>query len=64
MYEGRLIRYFLKGIHLVQLKTRAEIEGLTPTQASSNSSSDLDGDEINSELQKVFALEDDDVDIL
>ncbi|KAL0919372.1 hypothetical protein M5K25_011463 [Dendrobium thyrsiflorum] len=35
-------------------------EGLTPSQASDDSSSDPDGDEVQSELQKVFALEVDD----
>ncbi|KAH0467973.1 hypothetical protein IEQ34_003006 [Dendrobium chrysotoxum] len=57
-------------IYDIEVKTleleciEAEIEGLTPSQASSDSSSDLDGDEIESELQKVFAPKDDDVGIL
>ncbi|KAH0450996.1 hypothetical protein IEQ34_021688 [Dendrobium chrysotoxum] len=49
MEEG-FIRDFLKGICLVQRKTGAEIERLTPSQASSYSSLDFDGDEIESEL--------------
>ncbi|KAH0457412.1 hypothetical protein IEQ34_012727 [Dendrobium chrysotoxum] len=36
MEEG-FIRGFLKGVRLVQLKTGAEIEGLTPSQASYDS---------------------------
>ncbi|KAH0465088.1 hypothetical protein IEQ34_005191 [Dendrobium chrysotoxum] len=48
---------FLKGVRLVQRKTRVEVEGLTPSQASDDSPLDSDGDEIESELQKAFALE-------
>ncbi|KAH0467650.1 hypothetical protein IEQ34_002683 [Dendrobium chrysotoxum] len=63
--EECFIRCFLKGVRLVQRKTGAEIEGLMTSQASGDSSSDSDGDEIESELQKTFALEDeDDVEIL
>ncbi|KAH0470780.1 hypothetical protein IEQ34_000503 [Dendrobium chrysotoxum] len=63
MHEG-FIRDFLKGVHLVQCKTRAEVEGLIPSQTSDDSSSDSNGVEIESELYKVFALEDDDIEIL
>ncbi|KAH0463770.1 hypothetical protein IEQ34_006556 [Dendrobium chrysotoxum] len=63
--EEGFIKGFLKGFHLVQRKTEVEIKGLTPNQASDDSSSDSDGDEIKSELQKAFALkEDDDIEIL
>ncbi|KAH0448857.1 hypothetical protein IEQ34_022657 [Dendrobium chrysotoxum] len=63
--EECFIRDFLKGVHLVHRKTGAEIEGLRPSQASGDSSSDFDGDEVESELKKAFFLEDeDDVDIL
>ncbi|KAH0455915.1 hypothetical protein IEQ34_015947 [Dendrobium chrysotoxum] len=55
--EEGFIRGFLKGIHLVHRKPRAKAFG--------DSSSDSDGDEIESELQKTFALEDDtDIEIL
>ncbi|KAL0916191.1 hypothetical protein M5K25_013683 [Dendrobium thyrsiflorum] len=64
MEEG-FVRDFLKGVRLVHRKTGAEVEGLTPNQASGDSSSDSDGDEIESELQKAFNLEDDtDIEIL
>ncbi|KAL0919985.1 hypothetical protein M5K25_009081 [Dendrobium thyrsiflorum] len=49
MEEG-FIRGFLKGIRLVHHKTRAEVEGLRPSQTSSDSFSDSDGDEIKNEL--------------
>ncbi|KAH0470758.1 hypothetical protein IEQ34_000481 [Dendrobium chrysotoxum] len=49
MGEG-FIKKFLKGIHLVHRKTRDEIKGLTPSEASSDTSSDSDGDEVESEL--------------
>ncbi|KAI0520564.1 hypothetical protein KFK09_008040 [Dendrobium nobile] len=58
--EEGFIRGFLKGIRLVQRKTGVEVEGLTPSQASDDFSSDSDGDEIESELQRAFALEADD----
>ncbi|KAH0461348.1 hypothetical protein IEQ34_008923 [Dendrobium chrysotoxum] len=61
MEEG-FIRGFLKGVRLVQRKTGAEVEGLTPSQASRDSSSDSNGDDIESELQKTFSLEKDDDD--
>ncbi|KAL0908524.1 hypothetical protein M5K25_023020 [Dendrobium thyrsiflorum] len=57
--EGFIIG-FLKGVRLVQRKTGVVVEGLTPSQASGSSPSDSDGDEIESELQKAFALEVDD----
>ncbi|KAH0464760.1 hypothetical protein IEQ34_004863 [Dendrobium chrysotoxum] len=55
--EEGFIRGFLKGVRLVQRKTGAMIEGLTPSQDSSNSSSNSNGDEVESKLQKTFALE-------
>ncbi|KAL0911275.1 hypothetical protein M5K25_019406 [Dendrobium thyrsiflorum] len=59
--EG-FIRGFLKGVRLMQRKTGVIVDGLTPSQASGDPSSDVDGDEVESELQKVFDLEvDDDV---
>ncbi|KAL0909376.1 hypothetical protein M5K25_020238 [Dendrobium thyrsiflorum] len=64
MEEG-FVRGFLKGVRLVHRKTGAAVEGLTPSQASGDSPSDSDGDEIESELQKAFDLEDDtDIEIL
>ncbi|KAH0450113.1 hypothetical protein IEQ34_020805 [Dendrobium chrysotoxum] len=45
-FEEGFIRGFIMGVCVVQCKTGAEIEGLTPSQASSNTSSDSDGDEI------------------
>ncbi|KAL0915634.1 hypothetical protein M5K25_016067 [Dendrobium thyrsiflorum] len=51
MDEG-FIRGFLKGVRLMQRKTGVTVEGLTPSQASSDPSSDADGDEVESELQK------------
>ncbi|KAH0452649.1 hypothetical protein IEQ34_019948 [Dendrobium chrysotoxum] len=41
---------FLKGDPLVQQKTGVTVEGLTPSQASSDPTSDSDSDEIKSEL--------------
>ncbi|KAL0916469.1 hypothetical protein M5K25_013988 [Dendrobium thyrsiflorum] len=41
-------------------KNGVTVEGLTPSQASGDPSSDLDGDEIESELHMAFALEVDD----
>ncbi|KAH0463404.1 hypothetical protein IEQ34_007986 [Dendrobium chrysotoxum] len=63
MEEG-FIQGFLIGVRLVQLKTGAEVEELTPSQVYDDSSSNSDGVEIESELQKVFSLEDDDVEIM
>ncbi|KAH0454510.1 hypothetical protein IEQ34_016434 [Dendrobium chrysotoxum] len=65
MEEG-FIRGFMKGVRAVQRKTGAEIEGLTPSQASSDPSSDSSGEELESELQKAFSLEEeeDDIEIL
>ncbi|KAH0469485.1 hypothetical protein IEQ34_001043 [Dendrobium chrysotoxum] len=51
---------FLKGVRLMQRKTGVEIEGLTPSQALDDFPLDFDGNEIESELQKAFALEADD----
>ncbi|KAH0455126.1 hypothetical protein IEQ34_017050 [Dendrobium chrysotoxum] len=57
------IRGFMKGVHTVHRKTGAEIEGLTPSQASSDASSDSGGEELESELQRAFALEEDEDDV-
>ncbi|KAH0465958.1 hypothetical protein IEQ34_006061 [Dendrobium chrysotoxum] len=64
--EEDFIRGFMKGVCAVQRKTGADIDGLTPSQASSDPSSDSGGEEIESELQKAFSLEEDedDIDIL
>ncbi|KAH0456748.1 hypothetical protein IEQ34_014655 [Dendrobium chrysotoxum] len=62
MEEG-FIRGFMKGVRLVNRKTGAEVEGLTPSQASVDAPSDSDGDEIESELHKAFDLNEDDADI-
>ncbi|KAL0912757.1 hypothetical protein M5K25_016155 [Dendrobium thyrsiflorum] len=59
IYEG-FNRGFLKGVRLIQRKTGITVEGLTPSQASGDPSSDADGDEVESELQKVFDLDVDD----
>ncbi|KAH0460181.1 hypothetical protein IEQ34_010844 [Dendrobium chrysotoxum] len=64
--EDNFIRGFMKGVRTVHRKTGAEIEGLTPSQASSDASSDSGGEELESELQRAFALgeDEDDVEIL
>ncbi|KAH0468180.1 hypothetical protein IEQ34_003213 [Dendrobium chrysotoxum] len=64
--EDGFIRGFMKGVCAVQRKTGADINGLTPSQASGDPSSDSGGEEIESELQKAFSLEEDedDIDIL
>ncbi|KAH0452641.1 hypothetical protein IEQ34_019940 [Dendrobium chrysotoxum] len=49
--EDGFIRGFMKGVRIVHRKTGAEIEGLTPSQASSDASSDSGGEELESELQ-------------
>ncbi|KAH0458072.1 hypothetical protein IEQ34_013387 [Dendrobium chrysotoxum] len=58
--DDGFIRGFLKGVRLMQRKTGVEIEGLTPNQASNDFPPGSKGDEIESELQKAFALEADD----
>ncbi|KAH0458251.1 hypothetical protein IEQ34_013566 [Dendrobium chrysotoxum] len=58
--DDGFIRGFLKGVRLMQRKTGVEVEGLTPSQASDDFPPGSDGDEIESELQKAFALEADD----
>ncbi|KAH0466615.1 hypothetical protein IEQ34_003853 [Dendrobium chrysotoxum] len=65
MEEG-FIRGFMKGVRAVQRKTGADIDGLTPSQASGDPSSNSGGEEIESELQKAFSLEEveDDINIL
>ncbi|KAH0469389.1 hypothetical protein IEQ34_000947 [Dendrobium chrysotoxum] len=57
------IRGFMKGVRAVHHKTGAEIEGLTPSQASGDASSDSGGEELESELQRAFALEEDEDDV-
>ncbi|KAH0451079.1 hypothetical protein IEQ34_021771 [Dendrobium chrysotoxum] len=63
--EDGFIRDFMKGVRAVQLKTGAEIEGLTP-KASGDPPSDSGGEELESELQQAFSLEEkeEDIDIL
>ncbi|KAH0468004.1 hypothetical protein IEQ34_003037 [Dendrobium chrysotoxum] len=46
--------------HIYERKTKVEVEGLTPSQASDDFPPGSDGDKIESELQKAFALEADD----
>ncbi|KAH0466204.1 hypothetical protein IEQ34_006307 [Dendrobium chrysotoxum] len=58
--EDGFIRGFMKGVRLVQHKTRDKIKGLTPSQASDDTSLDSDGDDVESELQKAFSLEEED----
>ncbi|KAH0458548.1 hypothetical protein IEQ34_013863 [Dendrobium chrysotoxum] len=60
--EEGFTRGFLKGVWLVHRKTGVEIEGLTPSQASEDSSPDSGDKDIESELKKVL-FSDDDVDI-
>ncbi|KAH0453040.1 hypothetical protein IEQ34_017364 [Dendrobium chrysotoxum] len=61
--EDGFIRGFMKGVRIVHRKTGAEIEGLTPSQASGDASSDSGGEELESELQRAFALEEDEDDV-
>ncbi|KAH0459192.1 hypothetical protein IEQ34_012006 [Dendrobium chrysotoxum] len=61
--EDGFIRGFMKGVRIVHRKTGVEIEGLTPSQASGDASSDSGGEELESELQRAFALEEDEDDV-
>ncbi|KAH0453818.1 hypothetical protein IEQ34_018142 [Dendrobium chrysotoxum] len=61
--EDGFIRGFMKGVRTVHRKTGAEIEGLTPSQASGDASSDSGGEEMESELQRAFTLEEDEDDV-
>ncbi|PKU59110.1 hypothetical protein MA16_Dca014852 [Dendrobium catenatum] len=61
--EDGFIKGFMMGVHVVHRKTGAEIEGLTPSQASSDPSSNYSGEELESELQQAFSLEEDEDDI-
>ncbi|KAH0453942.1 hypothetical protein IEQ34_018266 [Dendrobium chrysotoxum] len=61
--EDGFIRGFMKGVRTVHRKTGAEIEGLTPSQASGDASSDFGGEELESELQRAFTLEEDEDDV-
>ncbi|KAH0453791.1 hypothetical protein IEQ34_018115 [Dendrobium chrysotoxum] len=54
---------FMKGVRTVHRKTGAKIERLTPSQASGDASSDSGGEELESELQRAFALEEDEHDV-
>ncbi|KAH0451470.1 hypothetical protein IEQ34_018769 [Dendrobium chrysotoxum] len=54
--EDGFIRGFMKGVRTVHRKTGAEIEGLTPSQASGDASSDSGGEELESELQRAFEI--------
>ncbi|KAH0454108.1 hypothetical protein IEQ34_016032 [Dendrobium chrysotoxum] len=58
--DDGFIRGFMKGVRLMQRKTGVEVEGLTPSQTLDDFLPGSDGDEIESELQKAFALEADD----
>ncbi|KAH0461167.1 hypothetical protein IEQ34_008742 [Dendrobium chrysotoxum] len=59
--EDGFIRGFLKGVRLMQRQTGVQVEGVTPSQASDNFSSGSNGDEIESELQKAFDLDVDEI---
>ncbi|KAH0455563.1 hypothetical protein IEQ34_015595 [Dendrobium chrysotoxum] len=61
--EDGFIRGFMKGVRTVHRKTGAEFEELTPSQASGDASSDSGGEELESELQRAFALEEDEDDV-
>ncbi|KAH0433405.1 hypothetical protein IEQ34_027025 [Dendrobium chrysotoxum] len=61
--EDGFIRGFMKGVRTVHHKTGVKIEGLTPSQASGDASSDSGGEELESELQRAFALEEDENDV-
>ncbi|KAH0453197.1 hypothetical protein IEQ34_017521 [Dendrobium chrysotoxum] len=61
--EDGFIRGFMKGVRTVHRKNGAEIKGLTPSQASGDASSDSGGEELESELQRAFALEEDEDDV-
>ncbi|KAH0449729.1 hypothetical protein IEQ34_020421 [Dendrobium chrysotoxum] len=61
--EEGFTRGFLKGVRLVHGKTGVDIEGLTPSQASEDSSLDSDDEDIESELKKALFSDDDDIDI-
>ncbi|KAH0456935.1 hypothetical protein IEQ34_014842 [Dendrobium chrysotoxum] len=57
------IRGFMKSVRTVHRKTGAEIEGLTSSQASGDASSDSGGEELENELQRAFAMEEDEDDV-
>ncbi|KAH0471133.1 hypothetical protein IEQ34_000856 [Dendrobium chrysotoxum] len=61
--EDGFIRGFMMGVRIVHRKTGVEIEGLTPSQASGDASSDSSGEELESELQRAFVLEEDEDDV-
>ncbi|KAH0457207.1 hypothetical protein IEQ34_015114 [Dendrobium chrysotoxum] len=61
--EEGFTRGFLKDVWLIHRKTGVDIEGLTPSQASEDSSPNSGDEDIESELKKVFFNDDDDVDI-
>ncbi|KAH0457247.1 hypothetical protein IEQ34_015154 [Dendrobium chrysotoxum] len=62
--EEGFTRGFLKGVRLVHRKTGVDIEGLTPSQASEDSSPDSGDEDIESELKKALFSDDDDIDIV
>ncbi|KAL0905741.1 hypothetical protein M5K25_024179 [Dendrobium thyrsiflorum] len=62
MEEG-FIKGFMKGVRAVHRKTGANIQGLSLSQASGDPPSDSGGEEVESELQKIFALEEDEDDL-
>ncbi|KAH0458736.1 hypothetical protein IEQ34_011550 [Dendrobium chrysotoxum] len=61
--EEGFTRGFLKGVRLVHRKTGVDIEGLTPSQASEDSSPDSGDEYIESEFKKALLRDDDDIDI-
>ncbi|KAH0459032.1 hypothetical protein IEQ34_011846 [Dendrobium chrysotoxum] len=61
--EEGFTRGFLKGVQLVHRKTVVDIEGLTPSQASEDSSLDSGDEDIESELKKALFSDYDDIDI-
>ncbi|PKU81275.1 hypothetical protein MA16_Dca015304 [Dendrobium catenatum] len=58
--EDGFIRGFFKGVCLMQRKTGVSVDGVTPSQASNDFPLGFDGDEIESDLQKVMDLDVDD----
>ncbi|KAH0452817.1 hypothetical protein IEQ34_017141 [Dendrobium chrysotoxum] len=61
--EDSFIRGFIKGVRAVHRKSGAEIEGSTPSQAYGDASSDSGGEALENELQRAFALEEDEDDV-
>ncbi|KAI0529014.1 hypothetical protein KFK09_001559 [Dendrobium nobile] len=63
LIEDGFNKGFMKGVHAAQHKNEGEIEGLTPSQASGDPSPNFDGEELESEMQQIFALKEDENDI-